>query len=382
MKIALLTDGITPYVIGGMQRHSFYLAKYLAKNEVYVDLFHFNNSYLEINDLECFTLDEKKYIKSIVLNFPSFINFPGHYIRESYTYSEIIFDHLQNNLSDYDFIYAKGFTAWKLIEKKKKGLKCPPIGVNFHGYEMFQKSADLKFFFQQIIFRKPVKWITQNADFVFSYGKGITQIIIELGLSQSKIIEIPTGIEDSWLNNTISINKVRHFVFVGRFERRKGIQELNAALKNIAQKHPFVFEFIGDIPQTERIIHNNIIYHGEIREISRIQTILKNSDFLISPSHSEGMPNVIMEAMASGLAIIATGVGAVSDMVDASNGKVIIPGNVYLLQSAIEESIELSDEDVLKMKLSSIEKVKNRFLWKNVISLLIEKVKSDERLHS
>ena len=365
-----------------MQRHSFYLAKYLSKNEVYVDLFHFNNSYLEINDLECFTLDEKKYIKSIVLNFPSFINFPGHYIRESYTYSEIIFDHLQNNLSDYDFIYAKGFTAWKLIEKKKKGLKCPPIGVNFHGYEMFQKSADLKFFFQQIIFRKPVKWITQNADFVFSYGKGITQIIIELGLSQSKIIEIPTGIEDSWLNNTISINKVRHFVFVGRFERRKGIQELNAALKNIAQKHPFVFEFIGDIPQTERIIHNNIIYHGEIREISRIQTILKNSDFLISPSHSEGMPNVIMEAMASGLAIIATGVGAVSDMVDASNGKVIIPGNVYLLQSAIEESIELSDEDVLKMKLSSIEKVKNRFLWKNVISLLIEKVKSDERLHS
>lgn len=382
MKIALLTDGITPYVIGGMQRHSFYLAKYLAKNEVYVDLFHFNNSDLEINDLECFTLDEKKYIKSIVLNFPSFINFPGHYIRESYTYSEIIFDHLQNNLSDYDFIYAKGFTAWKLIEMKNKGLKCPPIGVNFHGYEMFQKSADLKSFFQQIIFRKPVKWITQNADFVFSYGKGITQIIIELGLSQSKIIEIPTGIEDSWLNNTISINKVRHFVFVGRFERRKGIQELNAALKNIAQKHQFVFEFIGDIPQTERIIHNNIIYHGEIREISRIQTILKNSDFLICPSHSEGMPNVIMEAMASGLAIIASDVGAVSDMVDASNGKVIIPGNVFVLQSAIEDSIELSDEDVLKMKLSSIEKVKNRFLWKNVISLLIEKVKVDERLHS
>ncbi len=382
MKIALLTDGITPYVIGGMQRHSFYLAKYLAKNEVYVDLFHFNNSDLVVNDLQCFTLDEKKYIKSIVLNFPTSINFPGHYIRESYKYSEIIFDQLQNNLSEYDFIYAKGFTAWKLIEMKNKGLKCPPIGVNFHGYEMFQKSASLKSFFQQIIFRKPVKRITQNVDFVFSYGKGITQIILELGLSQSKIFEIPSGIEDSWLNNSISVNKLRHFVFVGRFERRKGIQELNVALKNILHKQQFVFEFICDIPFSERIIHANIKYHGEIRDISRIQTILKNSDFLICPSHSEGMPNVIMEAMACGLAIIATDVGAVSDMVDVTNGKVILPGNVYLLQSAIEESIELSDEDVLRMKISSIEKVKNRFLWKNVISLLIEKVKADERLHS
>jgi len=382
LKIALLTDGITPYVIGGMQRHSFYLAKYLAKNEVYVDLFHFNNTDLVVNDLECFTLDEKKYIKSIVLNFPSFINFPGHYIRESYKYSEIIFDHLQNNLSEYDFIYAKGFTAWKLIEMKNKGLKCPPIGVNFHGYEMFQKSASLKSFFQQIIFRKPVKGIIQNVDFVFSYGKGITQIILELGLSQLKIVEIPSGIEESWLNNSIRVNKLRHFVFVGRFERRKGIQELNVALKNILHKHQFVFEFIGDIPLSERIIHTNIKYHGEIRDISRIQSILKNSDFLICPSHSEGMPNVIMEAMACGLAIIATDVGAVSDMVDVTNGKVILPGNVYLLQSAIEESILLSAEDVIKMKISSVEKVKSRFLWKNVISLLIKKVKADERLHS
>ena len=42
MRVALITDGIYPYVIGGMQKHSFYIAKYLAKNRVYVDLFHFN----------------------------------------------------------------------------------------------------------------------------------------------------------------------------------------------------------------------------------------------------------------------------------------------------------------------------------------------------
>jgi hypothetical protein len=31
MRIALITDGIAPYVLGGMQKHSFYLAKYFCK---------------------------------------------------------------------------------------------------------------------------------------------------------------------------------------------------------------------------------------------------------------------------------------------------------------------------------------------------------------
>ena len=41
MKIALLTDGIPPYVVGGMQQHSYSLAKYLVLNGNEVTLFHF-----------------------------------------------------------------------------------------------------------------------------------------------------------------------------------------------------------------------------------------------------------------------------------------------------------------------------------------------------
>ena len=48
MKVALITDGINPYVIGGMQKHSTYLAKHLVQNGVKLDLFHFVNSEDEI----------------------------------------------------------------------------------------------------------------------------------------------------------------------------------------------------------------------------------------------------------------------------------------------------------------------------------------------
>ena len=72
MIVALLTDGIWPYVIGGMQRHSFYLAKYLAANGVEVDLYHTNKSHKELSLLEEFSEDEKKNIRSIEIQFPNY----------------------------------------------------------------------------------------------------------------------------------------------------------------------------------------------------------------------------------------------------------------------------------------------------------------------
>ena len=80
MKIALITDGISPYVLGGMQKHSFYLAKYFAKNNIYVDLIHYNNSSYDINALEFFTEQENIYINFIVLHFPTSFKFLGHYV--------------------------------------------------------------------------------------------------------------------------------------------------------------------------------------------------------------------------------------------------------------------------------------------------------------
>ena len=126
MRIALLTDGIFPYVLGGMQRHSFFLAKYLAHHKVHVDIIHCNQSDFDIAKLEYFTEEEKKYLRSVVLVFPPAGKIPGHYLRESYQYSCSVFEAIKDRLDDFDFIYVKGFSGWKLLKEKKKGLKCPP----------------------------------------------------------------------------------------------------------------------------------------------------------------------------------------------------------------------------------------------------------------
>ena len=76
MKIALFTNGFFPFVIGGIQKHSYYLIKYLAKINVYVDAYHFKNSESELDHV--FSKEELVYINLIEFSFPKSIKFPGH----------------------------------------------------------------------------------------------------------------------------------------------------------------------------------------------------------------------------------------------------------------------------------------------------------------
>ena len=208
----------------------------LLKNKVNVDLFHFNQSSYVISELEFFSKEEKEYIRSYLVDFPRSLPFPGHYIYNSYRHSKRIFSLVKDKLEEYDFIYTKGFTGWHLINQKYKNhITCAPIGVKFHGYEMFQRPPDFKIKLQHLfLLRQPVRAISKRADVVFSYGGKITDIIQSIGVPEKQIFDLPSGVEETLLVKNIRpvTDKIR-FLFIGRYERRKGIEELNTAIKRI-----------------------------------------------------------------------------------------------------------------------------------------------------
>ena len=78
MKILLLTDGIYPYVMGGMQKHSYNLCKYLARAGVEIILYHcVEQGTKKPVFLHGFSGDELKLIKQQCFYFPKLDNFPG-----------------------------------------------------------------------------------------------------------------------------------------------------------------------------------------------------------------------------------------------------------------------------------------------------------------
>lgn len=378
MHISLLTDGIYPYVLGGMQMHSYYLAKYFAKNKIHVRLYHPVMDIKNDQFLNCFTEEEKIYMDLVFIEAPKSVYFPGHYIYESYNYSKnICLQYFQQGKTD--FIYAQGFTGWELIKQKKKGnSSIVPIGVNFHGLNMFQPAFGLRNILNNLLFRPAVKFNLKYADCVFSLGKKLSKLISENVRNVKDIIEIPVGIDDMWPieEGEIRNQDVLTFVFVGRYDKVKGIDLLNNAIQNLLNENrSFKFDFIGPIPENARLNDRNVKYHGEIRNTLNLKEILKKSDVIINASYSEGMPTVIIEGMACGLAVIATDVGAVGELTDRQNGILIPPGNLQSIEESMLEFIQMDKKQLYEMKKNSLSRVKTFFLWDRIISKTIREIK-------
>ena len=88
------------------------------------------------------------------------------------------------------------------------------------------------------------------------------------------------------------------------------------------------------------------------------------------------MPNVILEAMARGLIIIASDVGAINLMVSHKNGILLKDQNYKSLLKAINSLILLDPVLLIEMKYNSLRKISNSFSWDIVSKQLINRIEN------
>ena len=378
MNVLFLSDGISPYVTGGMQRHTFFVVKWLVKQGVSVMLYHCveDNTELvttkEVVDKMNLSSSEERLLKTECFYFPAAGKLVGHYIRRSKKYSRILFKHWSKDQEVYDFVYSKGFCAFEFLRKRKSGCILPKIGTKLHGLNMFQQSPDVKYRMQSFMLKPIANYVIRNSDVSFSYGGKITSDLLKLGVLEEKIIEVPTGIDKHWVS-TESLTQVNRgdklkFAFVGRYDRVKGLPEIYTAIELLPMSTKKLCEInlVGPIPAHKQITNNQMNFIGAISSESEMKAFLLKQDVLLCTSWSEGMPNVIIEAMASGCAIIATDTGAVAELVGPENGVLIPTPNPELIKQAILLMLSLNPAKLLQMKASSILKVEQKFLWNSI----------------
>jgi glycosyltransferase involved in cell wall biosynthesis len=135
-------------------------------------------------------------------------------------------------------------------------------------------------------------------------------------------------------------------LFLGWIEREKGIFELLESVRRLSQTNrvpPFQVVLAGDgaaMAETRRELQAQelaalVELPGWINSQQKVER-LRDADLLVLPSYMEGMPNAVIEAMAAGLPVVATDVGAVVDVVsDGVSGFVIPPRNADRLFEAL-----------------------------------------------
>ncbi|KAB1067856.1 glycosyltransferase family 4 protein [Tamlana haliotis] len=378
MEIALITNSIYPFVIGGIQKHSYFLAKYFAMNKINVDVYHPTDTN-DITLTDYYSEDELNYINFIIVPYPKSRKFPGHYIYNSYLFSKRLYRSVSKTKEPH-IIYAQGFTSWYFL---KKDPFCKNLISNLHGLEMFQTSINLKNKLEQFLLRLPAHTIIKKSNKQVSLGGKLTTLLLDNGAKKNSIKVLPNAIEANWIQPTSQIEtqtpkKKLKLIFIGRYERRKGIEEFHDVIKSTIDNLNYEVEFIGPIPIDKQLIHDQVVYFGTIRDSDFIKQKLTNADVLICPSYSEGMPTVILEAMACGCAIIATDVGAVSLMVSSSNGILLKGLNIKdELQEGIKQITMLKEKSIKELKRNSIVKVKEHFTWDLAIKKTIKEIISE-----
>ena len=147
-----------------------------------------------------------------------------------------------------------------------------------------------------------------------------------------------------------------NIIYVGWLEREKGIFDLMEVCINLRKNYKFNLSIAGGgscEKAIKTIIDNNDIvnvdFYGWV-DRDQLKYILEKADILVLPSWAEGFPNAIIEAMASGVAVIVSSVGNIPDILnDQSEVLLVPPKNKNALEAAM---IKLIEDDKLRSKLS------------------------------
>ena len=150
-------------------------------------------------------------------------------------------------------------------------------------------------------------------------------------------------------------------LFVGRLSAPKGIYDLFDAIPRVLERHPeanFVLVGVAERDALEPVIRAEAERRGIAARITFLGSLegrekaaaFVTSRLIVVPSWTEAFPLVIPEAMAAGLPVIATTVGAIPDFVkDGEDGFLIAPKNPHMLAHSI---CRLLDDEGLRQRIS------------------------------
>jgi glycosyltransferase involved in cell wall biosynthesis len=215
-------------------------------------------------------------------------------------------------VSAYDVVHAHWMypTGWVgLRAARRVGI---PIVVTAHG-------GDVNSAIRTPGLANLVRYVGNTVDKVLTVSDDLAGKLVSMGVESEQIEVVPLGVDPPTVTVERSPTNRPTVVFVGSLIRRKGVATLLRALERVPHDLLEV-EILGDGPerdqleQMSRLVAPKVEFRGEVPPAD-VTVALAAADVVVLPSHSEGRPVVVMEAMAAEIPVIATDVPGTRELV-------------------------------------------------------------------
>lgn len=228
----------------------------------------------------------------------------------------------------------------------------------------------------------------KKTDLIISMTSEIREELKRINVHQEKICCIPNGVDvtrfcpaspsqrQQWRCDRDLHHDAVIVLFSGRFVPRKGLDLLFKAWSKVVKtEHSTQLVLLGsgkDQPDSieydgrQFVIDNNIqniVFEGEYL---KPEDYLSIADIFVMPSRKEGMPNALLEAMSSGLAVVASNIGGITDLIENNvTGILFKPEDTEELSTKI---IQLIQNKNLRVSLgkNAREEIQKKFTFHQV----------------
>jgi len=199
-----------------------------------------------------------------------------------------------------------------------------------------------------------------RADAFIANSRELYEELVAAGFPAGKIAHIPNGVDLNHFHpdptarsaegrRRLGLPEGPLVVFAGRLDPQKGLHTLIEAMRSpVLTASGARLLLLGDGSQRAELaqavqrdgLGDRVLFQGVVEDVA---PYLRTSDIFAFPTMGEGMPNALLEAIASGLACVASAVGGCRDVItNGETGLLVRPGDAVALQEALEVLLQSS----------------------------------------
>ena len=325
MKRILLLNYEFPPLGGGAGNATYYLLKEFSKNDdLKVDLV---TSSTDKYKKEEFSKNIDIYYLDI--GKKGNIHYQSNFDLLKYSYKANKFIKKLKKENKYDLLHAFFGIPCGYIAMKSK----LPYIVSLRGSDVPFYSKRF-YYLDKLFFKRLSVKIWKRAKSVIANSEGLKKLALSSSANQ-EIGLIYNGVDIDEFSPSENVNDVFTIISTSRLIKRKGINYLLDAFISFNKKFvktKLVLIGSGDLEKELKSkadgagISSSVEFVGAISH-DKLANYYKQADVFVLPSLNEGMSNSLLEAMSSGLAVIATDTGGTAELVNEENGIIINKAN-------------------------------------------------------